>query len=533
MYLTQLRRSLDPMAIDLVSLPILGLLILPVALYLYSSMKWRVRSHGRPLPPGPKRFPLVGNIFNAPRFKPWIGYRDLTSTYGNIVHVRLLGQSFVVLNDADVIDEILEKRSANTSDRKTTPLIELTGSDLNFGLFPYGQRWRQHRRLFWQHFTSRAVLQYQAVQRDAAQKFLVLLLKDPSSFKKHIRFTFSSAVLKILYDIDAAEDNDPYISNVDAALEGVSQGLVPGKYMVEFLPFLRHVPAWVPGAGFQRQLAKWRAAGVALKNEPFAHVQQSLEQGYSSRSVVGRLLASCSGLEGHSAEEREDIIKNVGAVAFEGGSDTTFSTLQTVLLAASLHPEVLEKAQAELDTVVGPHRLPDFDDLESLVYVNAVIKEALRWQNVIPLSVPHRVLEDDDFHGYFIPEGTLLLPNIWACMHDPEVYENPEEFRPDRFIKDGRLDLSVRDPVRFVFGFGRRICPGRHFAQASLFINVASVLHTFDITPPLDKDGRPIHVVPAMTDGLLSYPEDVRCTIKPRSPQAASLIMASGRDADA
>ncbi len=79
----------------------------------------------------------------------------------------------------------------------------------------------------------------------------------------------------------------------------------------------------------------------------------------------------------------------------------------------SLYPAVLRKAQAELDTVVGRDRLPDFSDRPHLVYVNAIIKEALRWQNVIPLGVPHRLTQDDEFNGYFIPKGTLILPNIW------------------------------------------------------------------------------------------------------------------------
>ena len=79
----------------------------------------------------------------------------------------------------------------------------------------------------------------------------------------------------------------------------------------------------------------------------------------------------------------------------------------------SLNPTVLQRAQAELDSVVGPNRLPNFDDRSSLVYVEAVIKEALRWQNVIPLGVPHRLTQDDVLGDYFLPEGTLLLPNIW------------------------------------------------------------------------------------------------------------------------
>ena len=91
----------------------------------------------------------------------------------------------------------------------------------------------------------------------------------------------------------------------------------------------------------------------------------------------------------------------------------TLSTVQSFVLAMASFPEVLEKAQAELDLVVGPHRLPEFSDRESLPYINALIKELLRWRSVVPVGVPHRSLEDDEYNGYFIPEGTLLVPNVW------------------------------------------------------------------------------------------------------------------------
>lgn len=89
------------------------------------------------------------------------------------------------------------------------------------------------------------------------------------------------------------------------------------------------------------------------------------------------------------------------------------STLQGVFLGVVLHPEVLRKAHAELDTVVGPHRLPDFSDKDSLPYVNAIIKEAMRWHSVVPFGVPHATVADDEFRGYFISAGTMLIPNIW------------------------------------------------------------------------------------------------------------------------
>ena len=92
----------------------------------------------------------------------------------------------------------------------------------------------------------------------------------------------------------------------------------------------------------------------------------------------------------------------------------SFSTIQTFFLAMALYPDVQRKAQAELDAVVGSHRLPDFGDRASLPYVDAIVREALRWMPVAPLGLTHSTLEDDEFEGWFVPRGTMLIPNIWS-----------------------------------------------------------------------------------------------------------------------
>ena len=99
----------------------------------------------------------------------------------------------------------------------------------------------------------------------------------------------------------------------------------------------------------------------------------------------------------------------------------TFSTLQSFFVAMSLFPEVQRKAQAELDSVVGPNRLPEYSDREALPYINAIVKEALRWQPVLPLSLPHYTMEDMEYSGYFIPKGTVLMPNSWCVQHRIKV----------------------------------------------------------------------------------------------------------------
>jgi len=195
----------------------------------------------------------------------------------------------------------------------------------------------------------------------------------------------------------------------------------------------------------------------------------------------------------------------------------------------ALYPEAQEKAQAEIDAVIGNSRLPTFHDQSSLPYVNALIKETLRWQNVNPSGVGHMSVQDDIYDGYFIPKGTIVIGNTWSFMHDEFVYRDPMEFIPDRYMKDGKPDPSVRDPKVAVFGFGRRICPGRFFSDASLWCFVSLVLACYNIRSKKDSNGNLINIKPEITPCLVSYPIPFECDIKPRS-LVAERLMCEARD---
>ena len=120
------------------------------------------------------------------------------------------------------------------------------------------------------------------------------------------------------------------------------------------------------------------------------------------------------------------------------------------------NPEVMKKAQEELDRVVGKERLPDFSDRDNLPYIDALIKELLRWNPPFPMSVANRATQDDVYRGYSIPAGAIVIPNIWAISRDSSIYPDPEAFNPDRFLKDGKTNHAVLNPEDRVFGSGRR-----------------------------------------------------------------------------
>ena len=187
------------------------------------------------------------------------------------------------------------------------------------------------------------------------------------------------------------------------------------------------------------------------------------------------------------------------------GSETTSSTLMWWTLAMVAFPQVQRRAQAELDAVVGRSRLPTFADAPHLPYVRAIIKEVLRWRPSAPLGVPHKTTEDDWYEGMFIPKGATCVPNTWQCNHDRAIFgDDADEFRPERHLDNkGELvpgPIETNQEGHVSFGFGRRICVGKHLANDSLFIHTARILWTANLESVKDENGR--DVLPGL-DGFI------------------------------
>ena len=176
-------------------------------------------------------------------------------------------------------------------------------------------------------------------------------------------------------------------------------------------------------------------------------------------------------------------------------------------LAMIAYPETQSRAHAELDSVVGRERLPSFADYPHLPYVRAMVKEILRWRPAAPLAAPHRLTEDDWYEEVFIPKGTICIPNVWYMNRDPEVYgENAEHFDPARHLETdpdiSPSSLDVREEGHVSYGFGRRLCVGRHMANNSLFIDIAIMLWATNIERKKDASGE---ALPLNVDGFVDH----------------------------
>ena len=155
----------------------------------------------------------------------------------------------------------------------------------------------------------------------------------------------------------------------------------------------------------------------------------------------------------------------------------------------AIHPEIQNKAQREIDQLLDGQRLPMLSDQDDLPYITALAKEIYRWHTPLPISIPKSLIEDDEYKGHYIPKGATVMENIWAIFHDPSMYPEPDVFNPERFLKDGRHNPSVRDPGDRVFGSARRVCPGKFFANRTLFLRFATVLAAFDIELGVNEKG--------------------------------------------
>ncbi|TFK89339.1 cytochrome P450 [Polyporus arcularius HHB13444] len=458
----------------------------------------RGRRRRIPLPPGPKPLPILGNVFDLPRKVLASEYYKLHERYGDVVYLNVLGQSMVLLGSYETARELMDKRSSNYSNRPRSIMKTLIGGDWAFVFDQYDSLWRRRRKAFHNHFGSKPIAQYESVQEDAARRLLQDVLAKPELFADYFRFAFGSTILRVVYGITTSSLDDELIAVVEEAQVISNKAYTPGKYLVELLPFLRHIPAWVPGAQFKRDAIEWNVTMQATRNKPFDVAVEKIRRGDATPSIVSSIVEGAFSKGGLSPEE-ESITRDATAMAYFGAVDTVQATSHTFLCAMALFPEVQKKAQSELDTIVGSSRLPRFSDRSSLPYVNALVYECLRWKPTAQLGLPHRSVADDEFNGYVIPGGSLILPNVWAMARDPKHYPDPDSFKPERFLTaDGRPKEEVLHPRDYAFGFGRRICPGNHFGEATLFITFATILHALIVE--LQPDEKGLSKAPASED---------------------------------
>ncbi|KAJ7599439.1 cytochrome P450 [Mycena floridula] len=317
-------------------------------------------------------------------------------------------------------------------------------SRATFGLLGYGEPWRKCRRLAQQFLKADTIDLYHPIQSRKVHDWLQALLSTPDIWAEHNRTLSASIIMTMVYGYDIISADDYYVSISQEAAAKLAAGLAPGAFAVNTFPAMKYLPSWF---AFQKFAVETRKAVDAMWTSPAEFVKRNLASTLLQENEDSRF-------EGKRELYSEDTLRMLAVSTYGGGADTTVSSLGTFIYAMALNPRVVKKAQDELDRVIGV-------------------------------------------------DCSMVWMNIWAMSHNEAVYPDPESFLPERFVKsDGSL---TSDDVGYTFGFGRRICVGRHLAQATMWLAVASMLATFNIAQAKDAEGNDVPISGDYTDALIMF----------------------------
>ncbi|KAF8231177.1 cytochrome P450 [Tricholoma matsutake] len=497
----------------MVSLYCFVLFCIIIASYVY------LRSFRRlPLSPGPQGHFFRGVKHLLPTSEPWKTYATWADYFGDaVISFRVYNRRIIVLNSATAVRDLLEQRAAIYSDRpKSWMFHEICDRKKSvFNISSSDARHSQYRRLMHTGLSARATREYWPLLQSEAVKLLDGLFSSPDKYENHIRTNATAVIMKMAYGYSTGPD-DLFVQVAEESSKISGWATAPGRWLVDYYPIVRFFPSWMPGARWKRQGEAWRKRLNILSSVPHEWVKQQMASGSYIESFTSRHLQP----DGKTmvGSEQEDIIKWAAGGLYAGAADTTVSATLSFIHLMALYPQVQDKVQAELDAVVGHEHLPHPSDLDRLTYLSAVVREVLRFAPVANLALPHSVIQDDEYNGYRIPKDSTIVANVWAIMHDPELYPDPFTFSPDRFMAvDDTKSRSYHgchpDPRTFAFGFGRRTCPGVHFAITSMMLNMASILSKFHFALPPGKLVRPEI---RFTTGITSHIELFDIIITPR-----------------
>ncbi|KJZ74418.1 hypothetical protein HIM_06228 [Hirsutella minnesotensis 3608] len=462
------------------------------------------RPHHR-LPPGPRSIPGIGNVLSLLRDPPSDCFKKWHDKHGPLVLLHYGQRRVLSINSPQIAHDLLNRRSANYSAR---PRFIIANELMTGGMqtvLASGKQSQLHRRILGPLFTKKMIAKYETT-RDLESKQLLHDMLGREDFSQCIaRFT-ATVVLSLGYGIRLDDIHDKKIREI-SHINYITAGAVDKSYyhLVEHFPLLNKLPAF---------LSPWRGHAAEAEKATCAFYLKLLRTGKADPAWnwTHEVLAS-DAAQGISELQ---IAYMLGTLQI-AGHDTTFVALRIIVKAIVVNPECMDKAQSELDRVVGPDRLPCDADEPELPYIQAIVLEALRWQPPAPLLIPHCSVEDDEYMGYVIPKDTTIIANVGLMAHDPEVFPEPRQFKPERWIDS----QGIHDNT---FGYGRRACIGQNLAKSHLFLVTARLLWVFRFSHQY-RDGHKVDVDPWATDGCsVTAPKPFEASLQPRSPKHRDLI---------
>lgn len=461
-------------------------IIIPLVIFLATLHIVQVRQN-KLYPAGPTGKPFLGMLWQIKQDFHLFLF-DQFKTHGSIFSFRMFTKRMVILADAKLI-----RKAFSMPEFSARPKNEFSNILGGYGIINTdGELWKSQRKFLHQQKFGMKHWGAAGEQMEAriTQQVLYLLTSiesektNPFNPAPILNCAISNVICSIIMSIKFNHKDPKFQRFMHLFDEGFR--LFSNASDLVFMPFLKHLPGQktaVKALTDNRNEMLQFVSAIISEHKEKLDVENPTDLVDSYLMEIEKATAEGTLDQVFSSKDPELQLSQILLDLFTAGTETIKTTMQWAILHMMHNPDVRRKVQAELDTVVGPHRLPCSADMPDLPYTRATIYEVMRRATVVPMATTHTTTRAVNLEGHLIPKGSYVIPLLYAVHMDPEVWDQPEEFRPDRFLsEDG---TKVQKPQHFMpFSTGQRMCLGDKLAEMELQLFFSSLMHIYDIEAP-------------------------------------------------
>ncbi|XP_059667668.1 cytochrome P450 71A1-like isoform X1 [Cornus florida] len=478
------------------------LLFLPtLSLLCFLHQKYRNKYGANHLPPGPPGLPIIGNLHELANSAPHHYLWQLSKKYGPLMTLQLGFVPTLVVSSAKMAKEVLKTHDLEFASRPSLlGQRKLSYNGLDVAFTPYREYWREMRKICVLHLLNpKRVESFRYIREDEVSRMIKKISNFASASKlinlSEMLMSLTSAMIcRIAFG--KRYDDEGCVRSKFHGLLHEAQAMLGSFFLSDYFPFL----GWVDKLNGMSSRADKIFKEMDLFYQEIIDERLQEESSKSEQEDILDVLLQLQKDHSFTIDLTLDHIKAVLMNIFMAGTDTSAATLVWAMTGLMKHPRTMKRVQEEIRHASVERGMVKEDDLHKLPYLKAVVKETLRLHPPSPLLLPHETTKKCNINGYEIPPKTCVYVNAWAVGRDPESWEHPEEFLPERFM-DSCIDYKGQDFEFIPFGAGRRGCPGIYLGALTVELALANLLNSFDweLPPGMKKEDIDMDVLPGIT----------------------------------